>query len=372
MRIGVPTEVKSNEYRVSVTPAGAAALIQDGHEVLIQKGAGEGSAYPDSLYEEVGAKIIDDADQVWASADMVMKVKEPIEEEYHRLRDGLILFTYLHLAADKACTDAIIKAGTTAIAYETVRTDAGTLPLLVPMSEVAGRLAAQVGAHYLEKPHGGPGVLMGSVAGVRNANVVVVGCGQAGRNAAEIAIGMGANVTVLDNDLEKLRWANWQWGNRARTTYSTPLSVEEAVADADLVIGSVLIPGAKAPKLVTDAMVAKMRPGSVLVDIAIDQGGCFEGSHPTTHDDPIFTVHDATYYCVANMPGCVPHTSTTALANATLPYARAIAKKGWKQALKDDATLRRGLNAHAGKISYPGVAEAFDLECVDPEELLEN
>lgn len=362
MLIGVPTEIKNNENRVAITPAGVHELTSRGHEVLIQSGAGVGSGFRDDEYAAVGAKLTPDADKVWESADMILKVKEPIAEEYPRLRAGQVLFTYLHLAASRECTDALLKAGTTAIAYETVQLADRSLPLLQPMSEVAGRLSVQVGAYHLMKAHGGAGVLLGGVAGTPNANVVVIGGGVAGEHAAANALGMGADVTIVDIAIPRLRQLEVRFQGAVQTRVSTSYEIGNLVSDADLVIGSVLIPGKKAPKLVTDAMVATMRPGSVLVDIAIDQGGCFEGSRPTTHDEPTFPVHGSIYYCVANMPGAVPGTSTRALTNATLPYAVALADKGWEQAIADDPALALGLNTHDGKVYNRGVAEAFDLE----------
>ncbi|MFZ1372438.1 alanine dehydrogenase [Nostocoides sp.] len=370
MKIGVPTEVKNHEYRVGITPVGVNELVQHGHEVLIQKGAGLGSSITDDEFVSQGAQILDSADDVWGEADMVMKVKEPVAQEYHRLREGLTLFTYLHLAADQPLTDELLAKKVTAIAYETVQLPSGMLPLLYPMSEVAGCLAPQVGAHAMLKANGGRGVLMGCVGGVANAKVVVLGAGVAGQNAANVALGMGAEVTMLDTDLDKLRMSFWRYDNRVRQIASSSLSVREEVLSADMVIGTVLIPGAKAPKLVTDEMVAQMKPGSVLVDVAIDQGGCFEGSRPTTHADPIFPVHNSIYYCVANMPGAVPNTSTWGLTNATLPYAVRLADKGWRAAMSADPALTRGLNTHDGAITYQGVADAFGMPSEDPAGLL--
>ena len=361
MRIAVPTEVKNHEYRVAITPVGVAELVSHGHQVFIQSGAGLGSSISDAEYVAQGATILPDADSTWAAGELVIKVKEPVASEYHRLRDDLVLFTYLHLAADRQGTDALLAAGTTAIAYETVQLSNGLLPLLYPMSEVAGCLAPQVGAHAMMKAQGGRGVLMGCVGGVANAKVVVLGGGIAGQNAANVALGMGADVTILDTDLEKLRMSFWRYDNRVHGIVSSRLAVREQVLAADMVIGTVLVPGALTPKLVTNDMVAEMKPGSVLVDVAIDQGGCFEDSRPTTHDDPTFTVHDSVFYCVANMPGAVPNTSTWALTNATLAYAVKLADKGWKRALLDDAALAKGLNTHAGAITYPAVAQAFGL-----------
>ena len=370
MKVGVPREVKNNEFRVGITPVGVHELVEHGHEVIIERDAGVGSSITNEDYEAVGARIIDNADDVWGEADMVMKVKEPIAEEYHRLRDGLTLYTYLHLAAEQALTERLVEAGTTAIAYETVRLPSGLLPLLYPMSEVAGCLAPQVGAHAMMKPQGGRGVLMGGVGGVANAKVVVLGAGVAGQNAANIALGMGAEVTLLDTDLDKLRMSFWRYDNRVRQIASSALSVKEEVLGADMVIGTVLIPGAKAPKLVTDDMVQQMKPGSVLVDVAIDQGGCFEGSKVTTHADPTYEVHDSIFYCVGNMPGAVPHTSTWGLTNATLSYAVKLADLGWQDAMRADPALAQGLNTHAGQITYKAVAEAFDMDSVSVEDVL--
>lgn len=370
MKIGVPAEVKNREYRVAITPAGVHELVQHGHDVHVQKGAGLGSSIPDEAYVEQGARIVDSVDDVWGDAEMILKVKEPIEQEYQYLRKDLTLFTYLHLAADRPLTERLMEAGTTSIAYETVQLTNGSLPLLYPMSEVAGCLAPQVGAHEVVRAYGGRGVLMGGIGGVASAKVVVLGGGVAGQNAANIAVGMGADVTILDTDLDKLRQVFWRWSGRIHQLASNRLTVAQQVAEADLVIGSVLIPGAKAPKLVTDDMVAGMKPGSVLVDIAIDQGGCFEGSRPTTHDDPVFQVHDSTYYCVANMPGAVPHTSTYALTNATMPYAVKLADLGWRAALEEVPALTPGLNTNDGALTFEAVAEAFDLPYTAVEDAL--
>jgi alanine dehydrogenase len=357
MLVGVPKEIKVHEARVALTPEGVFEFIRLGHQVIIESGAGLGSAISDANFISAGAKIESDIAKIWATADLILKVKEPIESEYPKLRAGQILFTYLHLAASKACTDALLKSGTTAIAYETVEVD-GALPLLAPMSEVAGRLAVQVGAFALQKPNGGRGVLLAGVPGVAPGKVVVIGGGVAGLNAAVIAMGMGADVTVLDRSLPRLAYIDSLYNGRIKTLASTMHAIEREIKQADLVIGAVLVHGAKAPKLVSNAQVAKMKPGSVLVDIAIDQGGCFEDSKPTTHAEPTFQVHNSIFYCVANMPGAVPVASTYALTNATLPYAIAIANKGWERAIEEDPALDRGLNIHAGKIRYNAVALA--------------
>ncbi|MET0457239.1 MAG: alanine dehydrogenase [Mycobacterium sp.] len=374
MRVGVPTEIKNNEYRVAITPAGVAELTRRGHEVLIQAGAGDGSAISDRDYKAAGAEVIDTADQVWAEADLLLKVKEPIEAEYDRMRKGQTLFTYLHLAASKSCTDALMASGTTSIAYETVQTvnpdGSVALPLLAPMSEVAGRLSAQVGAYHLMRSHGGRGVLMGGVPGVAPAEVVVVGGGMAGHNAARVASGMGAHVTVFDLNVNTLRKIDGEFSGNIETRYSSTLELEEAVRRADLVIGAVLVPGAKAPKLVTNSTVAQMKSGAVLVDIAIDQGGCFEDSRPTTHDDPTFAVHDTVFYCVANMPGAVPRTSTFALTNATMPYVLKLADKGWQAACAADPALAKGLSTHEGALVSEQVASDLGLPFTDPATIL--
>lgn len=370
MRIAVPREVKDHEYRVALTPAAAHALAEAGHDVAIETGAGIGSHFSDEEYTEAGARLVDDVDELWGEAELVLKVKEPIEQEYGRLREGLALFTYLHLAADKPLTERLLESGVTSLAYETVQLDDRTLPLLAPMSEIAGRLAPAVGAYHLLTPQGGRGVLLGGVPGVAPANVVIIGGGVAGRRAAEIALGLRANVTVLDVSLPTLRAIDQQFHGGVRTLASNLMVVTEAVASADLVIGAVLVPGAAAPKLVTNEDVAGMRPGSVLVDIAVDQGGCFEDTRPTTHSDPTFRVHESVFYCVANMPGAVPRTSTTALTNATTPYVLALANKGWQQACKDDPALALGLNTHAGELTNLAVGEAHGLEAVEPESVL--
>ncbi|MBC9953046.1 alanine dehydrogenase [Leucobacter sp. cx-42] len=359
MRVGIPTEIKNNENRVAITEAGVFELARRGHEVFVQAGAGLGSAITDEEYAAAGAKIVESADQIWAESDMILKVKEPIASEYSKMRKGQVLFTYLHLAADKALTEAVLESGTTAIAYETVQLANRALPLLSPMSEVAGRLSVQVGAYSLMKANGGRGILLGGVTATRRGKVVVIGGGAAGEQAARIAYGMGAEVTVIDIALPRLKQLEDEFNGRIQTRTSNAHNITEALKEADLVIGSVLIPGEKAPKLVTDAMVAQMKKGSVLVDIAIDQGGCFENSVATTHDNPTFEVHNSIYYCVANMPGAVPETSTAALTNATLPYVVALADKGWAQALNADAALAKGLNAFEGNITNAGVAQAF-------------
>lgn len=359
MRVGIPTEIKNNENRVAITQAGVFELKRRGHEVFVQAGAGLGSAITDADYAAAGATIVDTAEQVWADSDMILKVKEPIASEYDKLRKGQVLFTYLHLAADKTLTEKVLESGTTAIAYETVQLANRALPLLAPMSEVAGRLSVQVGAYSLMKANGGRGILLGGVTATRRGKVVVIGGGAAGEQAARMAYGLGAEVTIIDIALPRLKQLEDEFNGRIQTRTSNAHNITEALKDADLVIGSVLIPGEKAPKLVTDEMVAQMKQGSVLVDIAIDQGGCFENSHPTTHDDPTFEVHNSIYYCVANMPGAVPETSTAALTNATLPYVVALADKGWKAALAADEALAKGLNAHEGVLANEGVAQAF-------------
>ncbi|GAW49590.1 MULTISPECIES: alanine dehydrogenase [unclassified Nocardioides] len=371
MRIGVPKEVKNHEYRVAITPIGVHELVANGHEVSIQKDAGVGSQIDDAQYVAAGATIIDSADDVWGQSEMVLKVKEPVAEEYHRMAEGQVLFTYLHLAADRPLTEELMKRQVTGIAYETVQLPSGSLPLLYPMSEVAGCLAPQVGAHSLMKAEGGRGVLLGGVGGVANAKVVVIGAGVSGQNAANIALGMGADVTLLDTDLDKLRMSFWRYNNRVHGLASSKLAIEQQVMEADLVIGAVLIPGAKAPKLVSNELVSQMKPGSVLVDIAVDQGGCFEDTHATTHADPTYTVHNSVFYCVANMPGAVPNTSTYALTNATLPYTVALANKGWAQACREDHSLALGLNTHQGNLTNAPVGEAHGQESVTPESVFD-
>jgi len=358
--IGIPKEIKNNEFRVSATASGVHAYIAAGHQVLVEKNAGVGSGISDADYIQVGAKIIDAADEIWQKAELIQKVKEPIEIEYKRMRKGQILYTYLHLAANKACTQAIMDSGITAIAYETVEVDGG-LPLLAPMSEVAGRMSIQVGAAALEASKGGAGVLLGGVPGVRPGKVVVIGGGVVGVAAATIAHGMRADVTVMDLDLKRLGQIDQIFAGNVKTLASSSYEIEKEVIGADLVIGAVLVHGAKAPKLVSNALVKKMKPGAVLVDVAIDQGGCFEDSKPTTHQDPTYKVHDVIFYCVANMPGAVPATSTYALANATIGYGLSLANKGWQRAIADDAGLALGLNVHEGKIVYAAVAKALNL-----------
>ena len=358
--IGIPKEIKNNEFRVSATASGVHAYIAAGHQVLVEKNAGVGSGISDADYIKAGAKIIDAADELWQKAELIQKVKEPIEIEYKRMRKGQILYTYLHLAANKACTQAIMDSGITAIAYETVEVD-GALPLLAPMSEVAGRMSIQVGAAALEASKGGAGVLLGGVPGVRPGKVVVIGGGVVGIAAATIAHGMRADVTVMDLDLKRLGQIDQIFAGNVKTLASSSYEIEKEVIGADLVIGAVLVHGAKAPKLVSNALVKKMKPGAVLVDVAIDQGGCFEDSKPTTHQVPTYKVHDVIFYCVANMPGAVPATSTYALANATIGYGLSLANKGWQRAIADDASLALGLNVHEGKIVYAAVAKAHNL-----------
>jgi alanine dehydrogenase len=370
MRVGVPTETKNNEFRVAITPAGVAELTLRGHEVLVQAGAGEGSAIPDAEFKSAGAQLLSTAEQVWAEADLLLKVKEPLPAEYGLLRQGQVLFTYLHLAASRPCTDALLASGTTAIAYETVQTADGALPLLAPMSEVAGRLSAQVGAYHLMRTQGGRGVLMGGVPGVKAADVVVIGGGTAGYNAARVATGMGASVMVLDVNIAKLRQLDAEFGGRVATRYSSALELEGAVKRADLVIGAVLVPGAKAPRLISNSLVGHMKPGAVLVDISIDQGGCFQDSRPTTHDDPTFAVHDTLFYCVANMPSAVPKTSTYALTNSTMPYVLKLADHGWQAACRADPALAKGLSTHEGALLSERVAPDLGLPFTEPASVL--
>ncbi|MEU7478076.1 alanine dehydrogenase [Lentzea sp. NPDC042327] len=356
MLVGVPKEIKNHEYRVAITPAGVVELVRRGHEVVVEHEAGAGSSFPDDEYTAAGARIAATADEVWAAAELVLKVKEPIEPEFHRMRRDQVLFTYLHLAAAPGCTRAIADAGVTAIAYETVQLPDGSLPLLAPMSEIAGRMAAQVGAHCLERAQGGRGVLLGGAPGVAAGKVAVIGAGVAGMNAATMAVGMQAEVVVLDTNVNRLRQIDFTYRGHLQTIASNAYEVEKACCWADLVIGAVLVPGARAPKLVGNDLVSRMRPGSVLVDIAIDQGGCFEDSRPTTHDDPTYRVHDSVFYCVANMPGAVPNTSTYALTNVTLPYVLALADKGFDRAVAEDPALAKGVNAREGEIVLEGLA----------------
>ena len=361
MKIGVAKEIKSDEYRVALTPAGARELVQGGHEVTVETGAGDGSSFPDEAYESAGARIAS-VDDVWSDAELLLKVKEPIEPEYERLREGLVLFTYLHIAADEPLTRALVDSGITAVAYETVETPDRRLPLLAPMSEIAGRLAAQAGAYFLEKPLGGRGLLLGGVPGVARGSVVVIGGGMVGYNAALIALGLGANVTILERSIDRMRELEEILGAQANLLMSSALQIEESVAEADVVIGAVLIPGAVAPKLVTREMVTAMKDGAVIADVAIDQGGCVATARPTTHSDPVYTVDGVTHYCVANMPGAVPVTSTKALTNATLPYVEAIANHGLREAIAQDPALALGVNVVDGKITYEAVADAHGLE----------
>ncbi len=370
MKVAVPREVKPGEYRVSITPSGVHELVQHGHQVLIETGAGLGSSITDQDYLTAGADILPSAGDVWDTGELVLKVKEPIQAEYELMRPGQVLFTYLHLAADKPLTEALVRRKVTAIAYETVELADGSLPLLAPMSEVAGRLAPQVGAATLMRAHGGRGVLMGGVPGVNAARVVVIGAGVSGANAAAIAVGMQAHVQVLDRNVAKLRQLDAVYRGHVQTLASNALEIERAITEADLVIGAVLVPGAKAPTLVSNEQVSRMRPGSVLVDVSIDQGGCFEDSHPTTHDAPTYPVHDSVLYCVANMPGAVPHTSTYALNNVTLHYVVELANHGWRRALAEDDALALGLNTHDGAVTSEPVARAHDLEAVPLADVL--
>jgi alanine dehydrogenase len=361
MKVGIPKEVKNHEYRVAITPSGVHELVRAGHQVFVEQNAGVGSAIPDADFVAAGAAILPGPDDVWETGELILKVKEPVAEEYTRLRKGQVLFTYLHLAASRPCTEALLGSGTTAIAYETVQADDGSLPLLAPMSEVAGRMAPQVGAHHLQRDGGGRGVLMGGVSGVYAAKVVVLGAGVSGMNAAAIALGMQAEVLLVDKNVARLRSADAIYQGHCQTVASNAYEVERAVIDADLVIGAVLVPGAKAPMLISNELVSRMKTGSVLVDISIDQGGCFEDSRPTTHADPTYPVHDSVFYCVANMPGAVPHTSTYALTNVTLPYVLEIANRGWQDALRADAALAGGLHTHEGALTCQPVAEAHGL-----------
>ena len=369
MKIGVAKEIKADEYRVALTPAGARELVQRGHDVIVESGAGDGSSFPDPAYEVVGARIVS-VDEVWAESELLLKVKEPIESEYPRLRDGLVLFTYLHIAADEPLTRALVESGITAVAYETVETEQRALPLLAPMSEIAGRLAAQAGAYFLERPLGGRGLLLGGVPGVAPGRVVVIGGGIVGYNAAVIALGLGANVTVLERSIDRMRHLDEILSGRVSLVMSSTLQLEESVTKADVVIGAVLIPGARAPKLITRETVREMKDGAVLCDVAIDQGGCAETSRPTTHSEPVYAVDGVTHYCVANMPGAVPITSTKALTNATLPYVEAVADHGLAEAVARDPALARGVNVLDGHVTYEAVAEAHDLEYTPLEDVL--
>jgi alanine dehydrogenase len=370
VKVGIPREIKNHEYRVAITPAGVNEFTRGGHQVYVESGAGAGSTITDAEFAAAGATILAHPDEVWDTAELVLKVKEPIAEEYMRMRPGQVLFTYLHLAASKECTDALLDHKITGIAYETVETPDRALPLLAPMSEVAGRLAPQVGAYHLMRSGGGRGVLMGGVSGVYAAKTVVIGAGVSGMNAAAIALGLQAEVLLLDKNVNRLRQADAIYRGHLQTVASNAYEVERAVLDADLVIGAVLVPGAKAPTLVSNELVSRMKPGSLLVDISIDQGGCFEDSRPTTHADPVYPVHNSLFYCVANMPGAVPHTSTYALTNVTLPYALELANHGWREALRRDPALALGLNTHNGEVTYGPVAEAHGMSSVALEEVL--
>jgi alanine dehydrogenase len=370
MKVGVAKEIKPDEYRVALTPAGARELVQRGHQVLVETTAGEGSAFRDEAYQGVGARIAG-VDEIWGASDLLLKVKEPLPSEYPRLREGLVLFTYLHIAADEPLTRALLDSGITAVAYETVETDQSALPLLAPMSEIAGRLAAQAGAYFLEKPLGGRGLLLGGVPGVAPGRVLVIGGGIVGYNAAVIALGLGANVTILERSIDRMRHLDEVLSGRVSLVMSSSLQIEESVAEADVVIGAVLIPGALAPKLITRPMLAGMKEGAVLCDVAIDQGGCAETSRPTTHSEPVYEVDGVTHYCVANMPGAVPITSTKALTNATLPYVEAIAGHGLREAVVRDRSLARGVNVLEGRLTYEAVAEAHNLEYTPLEDVLD-
>jgi alanine dehydrogenase len=370
MVIGVPKEIKPDEYRVAVTPAGVEMLARDGHEVVIEKGAGLGSGFTDDFYQKAGARIAHTAADVWSDSEMIMKVKEPVAAEWPRLRRGQVVFTYFHFAASEELTRAVIDAGVVAIAYETVELPNGQLPLLTPMSEIAGRMAVQEGAKHLEKPEGGLGVLLGGVPGVLPGKVLILGGGVVGTHAAKMAAGLGARVAILDIDLDRLRWLDDVMPKNVHTLFSTRYAIRKQIEDADLVIGAVLIPGAKAPSLVVEDDLKLMRPGTVIVDVAVDQGGCVETIHPTTHHDPVYTVHGIIHYGVANMPGAVPRTSTLALTNATLPYAMALASKGWRRACAASPALEAGLNVVDGQVTYRAVADAFGLPYRSAREML--
>ena len=371
MIVGLPKEIKDNEYRVGLTPAGVRALTDAGHQVNVEKSAGEGSGFDDALYQKAGAQIIDSADDIWAGADMIVKVKEPIAPEYPRMRAGQLLFTYLHLAPDHELTDQLIKRKVTGIAYETITDRRGGLPLLTPMSEVAGRMAIQVGAHYLEKMAGGRGILLGGVPGVPAARVVIIGGGVVGTNAAKIAVGMGAHVTIIDNNLERLRELDDIFLSKISTLASSAYMIHDAISSADLIVGAVLVPGAAAPRLVTRNMLKDVPNGAVIVDVAVDQGGCIETTHPTTHSNPTYYVEGVLHYCVANMPGAVPRTSTFALTNATLPYTLKLANQGFLEAISSDAGLKAGVNTVAGHCTYQAVAEAQNLPYTSIDALIE-
>jgi len=370
MIIGVPKEIKTHENRVALVPGGVIQFVRNGHDVFIEEGAGTGSGFTDEQYFSAGAKILKNADELWLNAEMIMKVKEPIEEEFSRLRKGQMVFTFFHFAASRELTEAVADSECIAIAYETVEKNDRSLPLLIPMSEVAGRMASQEGAKFLEKPYGGRGVLLGGIPGVKPANVLVLGGGVVGVNAARIAAGIGANTTIMDINLQRLRYLDEVMPRNVNTVFSSEANIRELLTDVDLVIGAVLKPGAKAPHLITRKMLSMMKPGTVLVDVAIDQGGCFETSKPTTHDKPTYVVDKILHYCVANMPGAVPYTSTLGLTNATLPFAIQLANKGWKKALKEDNVIQKGLNIAGGNITYKDVADAFDLPYVDPKDIL--
>jgi alanine dehydrogenase len=369
--VGLPKEIKDNEYRVGLTPAGVRALTDSGHEVIVEKTAGEGSGFEDGLYQKAGAKIIDSADEVWAKGEMIVKVKEPIEPEYSRMRESQLLFTYLHLAPDKKLTSELLKRKVTGIAYETITDRRGSLPLLTPMSEVAGRMAIQVGAHYLEKMAGGRGILLGGVPGVPAAKVVIIGGGVVGTNAAKIAVGMGANVTIIDNNLDRLRELDDIFLTKISTLASSAYMIHDAISTADLIIGAVLVPGASAPMLVTRNMLKDVPNGAVIVDVAVDQGGCIETTRPTTHSNPTYYVEGVLHYCVANMPGAVPRTSTFALTNATLPYAVKLANKGFFEAIRSDEGLKAGINTYAGHCTYEAVAAAQGIPYTNIDALVE-
>ncbi len=371
MIVGLPKEIKDNEYRVGLTPAGVRALSDSNHQVIVERSAGEGSGFDDALYQRAGAQIIDSADDVWSKADMIVKVKEPIEPEYPRMREGQMLFTYLHLAPDRKLTEQLIKRKVTGIAYETITDRRGGLPLLTPMSEVAGRMAIQVGAHYLEKMAGGRGILLGGVPGVPAARVVIIGGGVVGTNAAKIAVGMGAHVTMIDNNLERLRELDDIFLSKISTLASSAYMIHDAISNADLIIGAVLVPGASAPRLVTKNMLKDVPNGAVIVDVAVDQGGCIETTHPTTHSNPTYYVEGVLHYCVANMPGAVPRTSTFALTNATLPYAVKLANLGFLDAIRSDAGLKAGVNTYAGHCTYEAVAQAQDIPYTGIDALIE-